>query len=109
MAPSVLLLATAQNLVAPVPEQTEFHVASAAERRMLHVLPSFDVITRLPVPLFATATNILVSDDQHTDVQLFALTPAPKYHVIPSPEYAAIAPPLTAQKIPSSGDQHTDV
>jgi len=52
-------LATATNLCCPAgpPQTTEFQVLSAEELRVVQVIPSVEVITRLPVPALATATN----------------------------------------------------
>jgi predicted DNA-binding protein len=68
-------------------------------------------MTRLPVPEYATATNILSSLDQHTERQLLSAADVRAVQVIPSglvitrlpvPEYA------TATNILSSLDQHTE-
>lgn len=48
---------------------TPAQALSAALVLIVHVVPSGEVITRLPVPLLATATNKLRSEDQQTDCQ----------------------------------------
>ena len=43
-----------------LPYTTLYQLLSAAEVRLVQVIPSAEVITRFPVPLVATATNILL-------------------------------------------------
>ena len=52
---SMPLTATATNN--PLPYVTPYQLLSAAEVRLVHVIPSGLVITRLPEPENATATN----------------------------------------------------
>ena len=48
-----MLYPTATNLSWPAspPQVTESHILSAADARLVHVIPSVLVITRLPVPV----------------------------------------------------------
>jgi hypothetical protein len=52
---SVPELATATNN--PLPYATEYQLAFAAEFRIVQLIPSVLLITRLPVPVLATATK----------------------------------------------------
>ena len=63
------------------------------------------------MPLYATATNIDNSGDQHTEFQPLASDADLAVHVIPSGEVITrfVPPPFaTATKIDNSGDQHTE-
>ena len=78
---------------------------------MVQVIPSGLVITRLPLPLFETATNRPTSADQHTDSQLLSAALVRMVQVIPSGLVITRLPlPLsaTATNRPTSADQHTD-
>lgn len=102
-------LFTAQNKLISGAQQTEFQDASVGLVRIVQLIPSSDVITRLvpcPAPL-VTAQNRPSSGAQQT-----AFHPADpagtglEAQVIPSVEVATVDPP-TAQNILKSGDQHT--
>ena len=54
---------------------------SAALVLAVHVIPSGLLITRLPVPVLATATNNDSSGDQHTEYQLMSTALVLDVHV----------------------------
>jgi len=105
----VPLLETATNNPNSADQTTLFHVLSAAEVRVVQVVPLDDVITRLPVPVCETATNRPNSADQHTLDQLLA-TVVLVVQVVP---FGDVITPLvfplieTATNKDNSGDQHT--
>jgi hypothetical protein len=73
-------------------------------------MPSGLVMTRLPVPEIATATNRLRSGDQHTLHQLLLAADVRDVHVMPSGLVMTRLPvpeEATATNKASSGDQHT--
>ena len=65
-------------------QHTLSHWLSAADVLVVHVIPSVLVITPLPVPVQATATNMPLSADQHTLVQPLFAADVLAVHVIPS-------------------------
>ena len=60
---------TATNRYSSGAQHTLLQVLSAADVRIVHVIPSGLVMTLFPVPFSETATNKYNSGDQHTDRQ----------------------------------------
>lgn len=80
---------------------------SAALVRSVHVTPSGEVMTRLPVPVIDTAQNRPSSGDQHMDRQSLSAGVTCAVQVMPSGEVITLLPvPVieTAANKPSCGD-----
>ena len=73
-------------------QHTLSHWLSAGEVRVIHVIPSDEVMTRLPVPVQATATKRPRSGDQHTLYQLLSTADVLAVQVIPSGEVITLLP-----------------
>jgi hypothetical protein len=74
-------------------------------------MPMAEVMTRLPVPVIATATNRLSSLDQHTERQSLSAADVRTVQVTPSRLVMTRLPApdlATATNRLSSLDQHTD-
>lgn len=65
-------------------QQTELQATSAAEVRVVHVMPLGLVMTRFPVPESLTATNNVNSGDQQSETHVLSAADARDVHVIPS-------------------------
>ncbi|QGT54575.1 hypothetical protein b3_0335 [Synechococcus phage B3] len=78
-----MLLATAHNNPRDSEKHTVVQVLSAADVPAVHVTPSGDVMTRLPVPNRATAHNNPKDLEKHTEAQLLSIV-ALVVHVTPS-------------------------
>ncbi|WP_210412985.1 hypothetical protein, partial [Leptospira biflexa] len=91
--------------------QTELQMLSTALVLEVQLIPSGEVITLLPVPLFDTATSKPSSVDQLTDIQLFVGLIL-KVQLIPSGEVITRPPApvlATATSKPNCGDQQTEL
>ena len=85
---------------------------SAAEVLVVQVVKSDDVITLVPVPEEATATNKFKLEAQHTLAQLLSLADVLDVQLIPSGDVITRFPvPLleTTTNNDNSGDQQTEV
>ena len=103
-------MATAQNSDSSGDQHTLRHELSAALVREVQLIPSWEVITRLPVPVEATAQNSDSSGDQQTPYQLLSAALVRAVQLIPSWEVITRLPvpvEATAQNSDSSGDQQT--
>ena len=98
------LLATATSTSRCGDQQRQVQVLSAAEVRLVQVLPSGEVITRLPVPLLLNATSRPSSAAQQSAIQLLVLAALRRDQLRPSLDVITRwVPPvlLTATNIPS--------
>ena len=107
-----VLFATAQKRPVSFDHTTDCHELSA-EVRDVQLMPSGEVITRLPetVPLEATAQNRPFSGDHMTDCQFLSAAEVRDVQVIPLGEVITLPPTEveTAQKRPNCGDHVTEV
>ncbi len=106
------MMLTAQNKPNSGAQQTDCQLLSTpvGVARIVHVMPSNDVIARLLVPELETAQNIANSELQHTDVQLLSAGVVRLVQVTPSGEVItrlAVPELATAQNMPNSALQHT--
>ncbi len=79
----VPMLATAANVDRSPDQHTELQLLSAADVLLVHVIPSDEVITRLPVPEDATAMKRLNSAAQITEFHEFDTVDVLVVHVVP--------------------------
>jgi hypothetical protein len=93
-------------------QHIEVHKRSAADERIVQVIPSGLVMTRFPTPPCATATKSERSGDQHTEFQLLAVGVALCVQLIPlglvMTQLVVVPLNATDTNKDSCGDQHTE-
>ena len=112
-APSVAeLFEAAKNFPRPGLHAIVCHALSVeyVSPEALQLVPLLEYMTRVPVPVVATATNLLFAELHATENQLLFAAPVPAVHV-PVPVALHIVPELffaTATNTPSSGLHATE-